>query len=112
MITVGWMTGFVNEVHLISQDPDLRYLAAAPEYFLGDGTPKTYYPATNPGDYTTGGIGIEWWTPWVALALKNPTAPGAQFVLTQVKPVLDARLEHGCGFPSPYFCLNDSWKMW
>jgi hypothetical protein len=93
-------------------NPELRLLADAQSYFLADGTPKTYFPLMNPNDYVTGGIGIEWWSGWVQLALKNPTAPGASFILNTVKPVLDARHQGGCGFPSPYFCLNDSFRAW
>jgi hypothetical protein len=111
LIVVGWMTGFVQEAINLSPDPDLRYLAAAEEYFRQDGTPKTYWPITNPADHTIGGIGLEWWTPWVRIAMDHPNATGAQFVLQAVKPVLDERIAHGL-VNGPYFGLNDSWRLW
>lgn len=112
IVQVGWQTGFVQEVWSMVEKPDLRYLAAAEEFFRPDGTPKTYWPITNPGDNTVGGIGIEWWSGWVQVALKNPKSPGADFVLKVVKPVMEARMQNGCGFPSHQFCLNDSWFAW
>lgn len=111
-VAVGWMQGFVNELMTMVPDPDLRLLAAAETYFTPDGILKTYFPAPTPNDFTTGGIGVEWQSGWVQLAQKFPNAPGAQFVLTKVKPILDARMQHGCGFPSYFFCLNDSWFAW
>lgn len=109
-VAVGWMQGFVHEAMGLLENPDLRVLAAAELYFLADGTPKTYFQLPNPEVYELGGIGIEWQTGTVQLAMKYPNAPGAQYILTRFKPLLDARFQNGCGFPSPYFCLNDNFK--
>jgi hypothetical protein len=112
IVVVGWMTGFVMEAKMLEKkNQDLRYLEQATNYFRNsDGEPKTYFPIMNAEDFTVGGIGLEWWSPWVSAALKNPSAPGADFVLKYVKPKLDARFQHGCGYPSHFFCLNDSFR--
>jgi len=109
-VAVGWMQGFVNEAMALLPNPDLQMLAASQTYYLADGTLKTYFPAPTPGQYVTGGIGYEWTAGWVQLAQKFPNAPGSQFVISTVKPMLEARIQNGCGFPSHLFCLNDSWK--
>lgn len=112
-VAVGWMQGFINELMTMVENPDLRVLAQAEShYYLQDGTLKTYFPAPTPGQFVTGGIGYEWTAGWVQLAQKFPNAPGSQFVISTVKPMLEARIQNGCGFPSVFFCLNDSWKSY
>jgi len=112
LVVGNWQVGFLVEALMIAPKPDMRYLAASTEYFAKDGFPKTYHLITDPSNYITGGIGIQWWAPWVTHAMKVPDAEGAKFVLTVVKPVLEARFQNGCGFPSPYFCLNDDFRTW
>lgn len=112
IVNIAWQTGFVQEAELLNANPDLRWLQYSHELFLTDGTPKSAFLITDPNQYRTGGIGVEWWSGYVALAHKFPTAPGAQYVIEKLKPVLDARFQNGCGFPSQYFCLNDGWKSW
>ena len=110
-VAVGWMQGFVNEAMALLPNPDLRVLGAAETYFI-PGDLKTYFQLPTPSIYTTGGIGIEWTSGWLLLAQARPNAPGAQYILNNLKPVLEARIQHGCGFPSVLFCLNDAWKSW
>lgn len=112
IVVGGWQTGFVQEAELLNPNADLRYIAAASDYFAQDGNPKTYFLVNNVNEFKQGGIGLEWWAPYITLSLRHPTAPGAQFLVDHLKPILDDRFQHGCGFPSPYFCLNDGWKSW
>jgi len=109
-VAVGWMQGFVNEVMTMVPNPDLRILAAAETYHTATGVLKTYFTLPNPSAYITGGIGEEWQSGTLQLALKYPNAPGSQFVISKVKPILNARFQNGCGFPSQWFCLNDSFR--
>jgi hypothetical protein len=107
IVVVGWMTGFVGEAQALDPNPDLRYLAAFSEYFTANGTPKTYHQIINPEVFTTGGIGIHWWSGWVQMALKYPQAPGSQFVISNVKPLLESTRQ-----TTGYFHTLDEWNAW
>lgn len=108
-IAVAWQTGFHMEQEWLRDQPDLRYLADVDKYFLPNGTPKTYFPFPAPNDFVTGGIGIAWWSGWVMLALKYPSLPGSQFVISNLKPLIDQSINSSA---QGYFSSQDRWKAW
>lgn len=107
-ICVAWQTGFHMEAEALFGG-DLRYLEHADKYFMPNGERKTYFPLPNPNDFTTGGIAMTWWSGWVILALKHPNHPGAQFILNQVKPLLEQSFQPQQG---QFFDDDDRWRAW
>ena len=103
---VAWQTGFRMELEAMNPNPDLRYLDAVDQYFLPDGTPKTYFLSNDPSDYILGGIGIQWWAGWVVMALKHPEHPNSQFLIEKLKPKIEAQLGSG------YFSPIQGWTAW
>jgi hypothetical protein len=110
-VAVGWQTGFHMEVEAMLDQSvaDLRYLDFVDKYFTEAGTPITYFQFAAPATQQLGGIGVSWWAGWVMLASKYPNLPGSQFILTHVKPIIDA---DQVPQPGQFFCDNDNWKSW
>lgn len=109
-IAVAWQTGFHMEQEWLRGQPDFRYLQDVDKYFLPDGTPKTYFPFQAPQDFTTGGIGLAWWSGWVMLAHKYPTLPGSQFIIEKVKPLVQHSID--TGGRQGHFAEYDRWQAW
>ena len=82
IVCVDWQSGFMLEwlafakkQGLASQEVDSLidlYKTKASEYFLPNGTPKTYFLLPDPDQYITGGIGMSWWSGWGVLFENEP----------------------------------------
>lgn len=110
IVVPSWQTGFYMEAMALAKqgDLDLRYLSQAQDYFLQDGSPKTYFLITNPAEILTGGIGLSWWAGWALLAKKYPQAQGSQWVLTNFLPHLRVNTTPQSG---QLWSQNDAWRV-
>lgn len=107
IVCVAWQVGFHLEWEWLRATPDMRYLDDAHTYFLADGTPKIYMLFTDPNQYTTGGIGIQWLSPWIMLAQKYPNHPNSPFILTLVKQRISVAIEANT---HNFFSDQDGWR--
>lgn len=87
-----------------------KYLDDVPKYFDANGVPYTYFLAVNPtlGRHQ-GGIGVEWWSGWLLAAQARPQHPQSQFLLTKLKPILEARYQFLV--IDQYWSNHDKWRV-
>ncbi len=83
------------------------YLDRAHLLFLPDGTPKSYTLMGNPAQYTTGGIGLAWWSGWV-LADRSVAMHGNRALFDQfITPMIRQALIPANG---DWWWSNDRWR--
>ena len=86
------------------------YLSERTKYFRPNGDPITLFLTADPNINTVGGIGVQWWAGWLAMAELTPSNADAAWVLSTVKPLINGAIDNS-NIVDTYWRGQDKWKV-